>query len=130
MAECDRHMIEAPVAQLDRVLPSEGRGHRFESCRVRQFSLLTLSRPAAASLRKGRRTTGDGRTPLRTLRVRKGPAQPAPSSSRSAAIDQRQDQAMDVAALAHLLAVKVAAFLPLLLRQRAEPGLQRLAHLL
>ena len=26
----------APVAQLDRVLPSEGRGHRFESCRVRQ----------------------------------------------------------------------------------------------
>ena len=28
--------IEAPVAQLDRVLPSEGRGHRFESCRVRQ----------------------------------------------------------------------------------------------
>ena len=27
---------EAPVAQLDRVLPSEGRGHRFESCRARQ----------------------------------------------------------------------------------------------
>ena len=26
----------APVAQLDRALPSEGRGHRFESCRVRQ----------------------------------------------------------------------------------------------
>jgi hypothetical protein len=36
----------APVAQLDRVLPSEGRGHRFESCRVRQIpstkSSLTL----------------------------------------------------------------------------------------
>ena len=27
----------APVAQLDRALPSEGRGHRFESCRARQF---------------------------------------------------------------------------------------------
>ena len=26
--------IKAPVAQLDRALPSEGRGHRFESCRV------------------------------------------------------------------------------------------------
>ena len=26
----------APVAQLDRVLPSEGRGHTFESCRARQ----------------------------------------------------------------------------------------------
>jgi hypothetical protein len=27
----------APVAQLDRALPSEGRGHRFESCRVRHY---------------------------------------------------------------------------------------------
>jgi hypothetical protein len=26
----------APVAQLDRALPSEGRGHKFESCRVHQ----------------------------------------------------------------------------------------------
>jgi hypothetical protein len=25
----------APVAQLDRALPSEGRGHKFESCRAR-----------------------------------------------------------------------------------------------
>ena len=30
------HRAPAPVAQLDRALPSEGRGHRFESCRVRQ----------------------------------------------------------------------------------------------
>ena len=29
-------LYSAPVAQLDRVLPSEGRGHRFESCQVRQ----------------------------------------------------------------------------------------------
>ena len=29
---------EAPVAQLDRALPSEGRGREFESRRVRQFS--------------------------------------------------------------------------------------------
>jgi hypothetical protein len=28
---------KAPVAQLDRALPSEGRGHTFESCRVRQL---------------------------------------------------------------------------------------------
>ncbi len=27
----------APVAQLDRALPSEGRGHRFDSCRVHQI---------------------------------------------------------------------------------------------
>src|SRR5665811_2180712 len=27
----------APVAQLDRALPSEGKGHTFESCRVRHF---------------------------------------------------------------------------------------------
>ena len=30
----------APVAQLDRALPSEGRGHRFESCRVHHFSYI------------------------------------------------------------------------------------------
>ena len=30
--------LPAPVAQLDRVLPSEGRGHRFESCRARHHS--------------------------------------------------------------------------------------------
>ena len=30
----------APVAQLDRALPSEGKGHTFESCRVRQSSLI------------------------------------------------------------------------------------------
>ena len=29
--------LQAPVAQLDRALPSEGRGHRFESCRVHHF---------------------------------------------------------------------------------------------
>ena len=38
-------VLNAPVAQLDRALPSEGRGHRFESSRVRhkqadQASLL------------------------------------------------------------------------------------------
>ena len=32
----------APVAQLDRALPSEGRGHRFESCRVRHLSSKRL----------------------------------------------------------------------------------------
>ena len=30
---------KAPVAQLDRALPSEGRGQRFESSRVRQDTL-------------------------------------------------------------------------------------------
>jgi hypothetical protein len=34
---CSRHSL-APVAQLDRVLPSEGRGRTFESSRARQFS--------------------------------------------------------------------------------------------
>jgi hypothetical protein len=29
--------LHAPVAQLDRALPSEGKGHTFESCRVRQL---------------------------------------------------------------------------------------------
>ena len=33
----------APVAQLDRVSPSEGESHRFESCRVRHHALKSLS---------------------------------------------------------------------------------------
>ena len=38
----------APVAQLDRALPSEGRGHRFESCRVRHPELERTKRESAA----------------------------------------------------------------------------------
>jgi hypothetical protein len=30
---------QAPVAQLDRALPSEGKGQRFESPRARQISM-------------------------------------------------------------------------------------------
>ena len=32
--------LRAPVAQLDRVLPSEGRGRTFESSRARQFLVV------------------------------------------------------------------------------------------
>ena len=35
----------APVAQLDRVLPSEGRGRRFESYRVRHCQKFNEIRP-------------------------------------------------------------------------------------
>src|SRR5690606_7153332 len=38
-----------PVAQLDRALPSEGRGHRFESCRVRHFSETAVFQPFLGS---------------------------------------------------------------------------------
>src|SRR5262245_33114854 len=38
-------LFSAPVAQLDRALPSEGRGHKFESCRARQH--LTAFRQRA-----------------------------------------------------------------------------------
>src|SRR5436305_3609345 len=31
----------APVAQLDRALPSEGKGHTFESCRVRHSRTMS-----------------------------------------------------------------------------------------
>jgi len=34
----------APVAQLDRVLVSETKGRRFESCRVRHFGHLSRER--------------------------------------------------------------------------------------
>ena len=44
----------APVAQLDRALPSEGRGHRFESCRVRQASQILTPRAWTAQKRSHR----------------------------------------------------------------------------
>src|SRR3984893_7204836 len=40
---------DAPVAQLDRALPSEGKGHTFESCRGRHFDRARYhALPAAA----------------------------------------------------------------------------------
>ena len=39
---------KAPVAQLDRALPSEGRGQKFESSRARQFLPHFCVRSAAA----------------------------------------------------------------------------------
>ena len=32
----------ASVAQLDRALPSEGRGFRFKSCRTQKYSLISI----------------------------------------------------------------------------------------
>lgn len=34
---------DAPVAQLDRVLDSDSKGHRFESCRVRHYNGIFAS---------------------------------------------------------------------------------------
>ena len=58
----------APVAQLDRALPSEGRGHRFESCRVRHFRLsgwLDVHRPGAKIPYLGKHQIGSGVVQLR-----------------------------------------------------------------
>src|SRR4051812_44705991 len=45
----------APVAQLDRALPSEGRGHKFESCRARHDfkDLLVISRRSVPGVSRG-----------------------------------------------------------------------------
>ena len=40
----------APVAQLDRALPSEGRGHRFKSYRVRHFLFAVCRLPTQPAL--------------------------------------------------------------------------------
>ena len=39
--------LRAPVAQLDRVLVSEAKGHRFDSCRARQFPSQSLTNTAS-----------------------------------------------------------------------------------
>ena len=50
----------APVAQLDRALPSEGKGHTFESCRVRHCLNLMHQRliPLMVGSQKLLRTAG------------------------------------------------------------------------
>ena len=47
------HLMLAPVAQLDRALPSEGRGQRFESSRVRHFCLRVAASQPNPHLRVG-----------------------------------------------------------------------------
>src|SRR5437868_4852881 len=63
----------APVAQLDRALPSEGKGHTFESCRVRQSSwhnLMQFMRPSVALIVAGLiATTGPALAQSRDLKV-------------------------------------------------------------
>ena len=44
---------DAPVAQLDRALPSEGRGQRFESSRARQLSFRRPLTMASKTVPKG-----------------------------------------------------------------------------
>ena len=41
------YMVSAPVAQLDRVLPSEGKGQRFESSQARHSCHSPLTRICA-----------------------------------------------------------------------------------
>ena len=60
------HRTEAPIAQLDRVLPSEGRGRTFESCWVRQtfcnrhhdWTALAVAATGEHPRTFGRRTQG------------------------------------------------------------------------
>ncbi len=75
---------DAPVAQLDRVLPSEGRGHRFESCRVRQQNQGLTGLPAHSpslqeAYRKRAAVNSCYSTPFTSKRRR-----PLPSSGSSA----------------------------------------------
>src|SRR5947209_6120511 len=52
---CSLSRRHAPVAQLDRALPSEGKGQRFESCRVRHtlmVLLMSVAYPWVISIRE------------------------------------------------------------------------------
>ena len=54
----------APVAQLDRALPSGGRGHRFESCRARPRADAMTALPATQILKGATIRTMDRGLPL------------------------------------------------------------------
>ena len=53
--KCSTRSSNAPVAQLDRVLPSEGKGHRFESCRAHHHSAIL---PQISERLRGLRPSG------------------------------------------------------------------------
>ncbi len=53
------HLMLAPVAQLDRALPSEGRGHRFKSYRVRQHAISKYLPENSVKLRRQRRAAAE-----------------------------------------------------------------------
>src|SRR5262249_52911213 len=52
--------LRAPLAQLDRALPSEGRGREFESRRARQRKTPSISRAAAIQRRRGAERAREG----------------------------------------------------------------------
>jgi hypothetical protein len=92
-----RHVVTAhrtPVAQLDRALPSEGRGHKFESCRARQISMTYGNRSEACEGHTHHKLTKqapalarDRRVPARSSDLRQDVGAAAPLSLlRSAAI--------------------------------------------
>ncbi len=65
----------APVAQLDRALPSEGKGHTFESCRVRQQSQRSSRVPVCHLMAGGCKSLNATGLVLLSIRFRKN--QPA-----------------------------------------------------
>src|SRR5271165_5089351 len=56
--------VDAPVAQLDRALPSEGKGQRFESPRARQFLFPSLVSFRASPARAPERPPASLRLPV------------------------------------------------------------------
>src|SRR5437764_15277069 len=77
----------APVAQLDRALPSEGRGREFESRRVRQcFQVLTTNngpaRTGQSVVLVSAAVTPAGASPPLTIIYGCKPFRPAPRDAR------------------------------------------------
>jgi hypothetical protein len=68
--------FSAPVAQLDRALPSEGRGHKFESCRARHFFAFSFGAVRRMSAQYVR-AAFPARTAGRAMKLL--PALPAPA---------------------------------------------------
>ena len=88
-----RRAFSAPVAQLDRALPSEGRGHRFESCRVRQLFCLVRSGPALFRSTLRHRAARHSGVAARGIVLPRVPALRAPASASpgTGACPARQD---------------------------------------
>ena len=79
---------DAPVAQLDRVLVSEAKGHRFDSCRARHLPKDAMHRNSGSDRGRSRLSVGVARFRLRSSSLSHSPVMAmaqAPASDTGAA---------------------------------------------
>jgi hypothetical protein len=95
-------LAHASVAQLDRVLPSEGRGHRFESCRMHHsLTALGTIQPRPSRRRLTRPPQMSARSQEAGMATTEVPSPRSEVSQRAGACHKCSSSVMDLAQSSH-----------------------------